>query len=91
MDKNIKFGTISEGKSFEHDFERLPIDEKEAFVGCYLEGIGKKEDFQSNISFWYSKLPVYIKNDILTLTIHNEVVQAKIIDWIRDEYLRNAK
>ncbi len=62
--------------------------EKGEFFQCYADAIGHDVAFNYGaLEDCYQKLPDNIKSDILTLSLHNEEVQAKLIDWIKNEYL----
>jgi len=79
---------ISEAERLPPTIEGLDVYEKGAYYGCFVSAIGEEVAFHWNeLHKSYLGLPVSIKTDMLTLTIYNKAVQAKITNWIKEVYL----
>ena len=86
----MEFKTISEASRIDNNLNNLDVYQRGAFYLCYTNAIGKDGAFSfEDLEECFFELPLSILGDILSMSIHNEVVQAKITDWMRDVYLKD--
>ena len=76
---------VNEKKRLPKTLEGFEVGDRYIFRQCFADAGGS--DYLLDARICYLNLPPSIKGDILTLSLRDEAVQAKITNWIKEEYL----